>query len=173
MKPTGHGCINSLMSARGLAASTHRKWILVRAPHHPCRLQDKPAHERREIFTGDVGGRELQDGDAAARVQPARTGERVIPNGGSIRRPRAVEKLRDRRNRRVERISGKSPHGEPRRMREQPPRRHLLALGEFALGEMPRLEQSINVGVERYLAILGETQESAGKYWFADRAGEE
>src|SRR5438045_3309800 len=150
------------MSARGLAASAHRKWILVRAPHHPCRLQDKPAHERGEIFTGDVGGRELQDGDAAARVQPARTGERVISNGGSIRRSGAVEKLRDRRNRRVERITGKSPDGESRRMREQPPRRYLLALGEFALGGMPGLEQSGDVGVERALAILGKTTESAG-----------
>src|SRR2546430_14028954 len=58
-------------------------------------------------------------------------------------------------------------------MRQQPPRRHLLALGEFALGEMPGLEQRVDVGVERDLALLGETQESAGKYWFADRAGEE
>src|SRR5438105_3377796 len=58
-------------------------------------------------------------------------------------------------------------------MCQQPPRRHLLALGELALGEMPGLEQRVDVGVERDLALLGETQESAGKYWFADRAGEE
>src|SRR5436305_13656673 len=58
-------------------------------------------------------------------------------------------------------------------MGEQPPRRHLFALGEFALGKMPRLEQRVYVRVERDLAILGETQESAGEHRLADRAGEE
>src|SRR4029077_6638560 len=109
----------------------------------------------------------------AARVEPARTGECVVPDCGSVRRRFAVEKLGDRGARRVDCVAGETPHGETGRMRQQSARRHLLMLGVFALGQMPGLEQRVDARVERDLALLGDAQESAGKYWFANRAGEE
>ena len=57
-------------------------------------------------------------------------------------------------------------------MREQPAQRHLFAFGEAAVRQMPRLEQRVDVGVERESFVLDEPEKTAGEYRLADRAGE-
>src|SRR4029079_12405699 len=106
------------------------------------------------------------------RVKPPRAGRRIVADRRCVGRRYAVEQLRDCRHGLVERVAGKAPKGESRRMRPQAAQRDLLAFGETALRQMPRREQRVHVRVERDLSVVEQAEKAAGENRLTDRTGE-
>jgi hypothetical protein len=112
-------------------------------------IQYPLARSLGERLSDRVGKRELLDHDAAAGILEPAERRALQPDRAEIRRRRAIEKLRNRRQRRSRGVAWKSECvSSTRRVAHQHARRAVAFLQKPAIGQLPRTEDRVDVLIE-------------------------
>ena len=157
------------MVCRGTRRFRVGERLLVRAFRHADRIEHQSAHQCWKRFAGDIGHRELLDGDATAGVAECAAWHRLDAHGRGVGGFRAVENLRHGWYGVVARVARKPVHTESGGMQDETPQCDFFGGCETVVGHTPALEILIDWCVQRESILLNESQHRRCRDWLTDR----
>src|SRR6185436_16127203 len=107
---------------------------------------------------------------AAAGIFPFAAGDNCYTNCLIVGRPDAIKDLLKCWDKIVRGVTEKSMDCKAGSVVENAPQSDLLLFGKLVLRHLPRVQVSVNVGVERQPAFLAQMQSPDGSHSFADGA---